>query len=203
MEGAFSILWLLLVLILCPLTLVLQATMPIIFPWWTRKAFEFDAVLLCYLSASVLINMVSLPAVAICTGSNLVILQLKIAVIAAVLLFIGLVPLTHVFGIRGSALALLICEAGATAMYVRECAIWLNGSGLKWPLPAFRLCLFAVVMTVLAALLMAIWPHQSVMFLLAYTVGWAFIALHLWNATPRDARIYLADRLRGFVQFAR
>ena len=203
MEGAFSIIWLLLVLILCPMTLLVQATMPVIFPWWTRQAFEFDGVLLCYLSASVLINMVSLPAVAICSGSNLVVLQLKIAAIAAALLFIGLVPLTHVLGIRGAALSLLICEAGASAVYVRECASWLRGRGLDWPSQGFRLCLSAVVLTILAALLVAVWPQALPIVLPAYTGIWAFVGLRLWNATPHEARAYLADRLRGFAPAVR
>jgi hypothetical protein len=203
MEGAFGILWLLLVLVLCPLTLALQAAMPVVFPWWTRNAFDFDALLLCCLSASVLANMVSLPAVAICTGSNLVVLQFRIAVIAAVVLFVGLVPLTHAFGIRGSALSLLICEAAASSLYVRHCAQWLRGAGLSWPQRAFRLCLIAVAATVLATLLMALWPQQSVIVLLVYAAAWPFVGLQLWSATPRDARGYLADRLRGLAHIVR
>ena len=203
MEGAFSILWLLLVLIFCPLTVALQAVMPVIFPWWTRHAFPYDGVLLGYLSASVLVNMVSLPAVAICSGSNLVTLQLRIAVIAAVLLFVVLLPLTHGLGIRGAALALLVCEFGASAMYVRNCAGWLQEAGLLWPDRAFRICAIAVAATSATSLLIAIWPHELGLWLIAYLAAWWLGTTLLWNAAPRPARSYLADRLREYALVAR
>jgi O-antigen/teichoic acid export membrane protein len=196
MEGALSILWLLLVLILCPATVLLQQTMPYIYPWWTRNAFGFDALLLCCLSASVLVNMTSLPAVAICSGGNLVTLQLKIAAVAAGVLFAALVPLTQLFGIRGAALALLLCESSASALYVRECAAWLGGAGLHWPARAFRICLLAVAYTLGATLLIALWPSLQYAWLLIYVAGWSVSAYHLWHATPLEARSYLFDRMK-------
>lgn len=196
MEGALSILWLLLVLILCPMTVVLQLIMPYVYPWWTRNAFGFDALLLCCLSASVLAAMVSLPAIAICSGSNLVTLQLRIAAAAAGVLFVALVPLTQLFGIRGAALALLICESSASALYVRDCAAWLNRAGLHWPTRAFRICLIAVAHTLGAALLIALRPRLQYAWLLIYVAGWCVIAFQLWIATPLEAKNYLLERMK-------
>jgi O-antigen/teichoic acid export membrane protein len=201
MEGALSILWLLLVILLCPMTIVLQLTMPYIYPWWTRNAFGYDALLLSYLSASVLTTMMSLPAIAICSGGNLVTLQLRIAAAAAVVLFAGLVPLTHLLGIRGAALALLICELSASALYVRDCAAWLRSEGLQWPDRAFRICLLAVTHTVGATLLIALWPRLQYAWLLLYIAGFSVIALQLWAATPLEAKNYLLDRMKE-IRFA-
>jgi O-antigen/teichoic acid export membrane protein len=202
-EGAFSMLWMLLVLILGPLTILLQALMPTLFPWWTRNAFEFDGVLLSVLSASVLMNMVSLPAVAICSGNNLVAAQFRIAVIAAVVLFASLIPLTRGFGIRGAAVALLLCETTASAIYVRTCAQWLQSAGLQWPVRAFRVCLLAVVQICVISLLIALRPNLLAIWLTIYAVSLVLMVARLWNATPRDAKVYLSDRLREFHFVAR
>jgi O-antigen/teichoic acid export membrane protein len=196
MEGALSILWLLLALILCPMTVVLQLTMPYIYPWWTRNAFGYDGLLLCCLSASVLVAMISLPAIAICSGSNLVSLQLRIAAIAAGVLFAVLVPLTQLFGIRGAALALLICEASASALYIRDCSAWLRRAALNWPSQAFQICLVAVAHTLSAALLIALWPRLQYAWSLIYCLGWCVIVLRLWRTTPLEAKKYLTERMR-------
>jgi O-antigen/teichoic acid export membrane protein len=202
-EGAFSMLWMLLVLILGPLTILLQALMPTLFPWWTRNAFAFDGVLLSLLSASVLTNMVSLPAVAVCSGNNLVAAQFRIAVIAAVVLFVTLIPLTRGFGIRGAAVSLLLCEATASAIYVRTCAQWLHGASLQWPARAFRVCFFAVVQVCVISLLIALRPNLIALWLTIYAVSLVLMVARLWSATPRDAKAYLSDRLREFHFVAR
>ncbi|MGO9934976.1 MAG: hypothetical protein ACLPV8_24635 [Steroidobacteraceae bacterium] len=202
-EGAFSMLWMLLVLILGPLTILLQALMPTLFPWWTRNAFGFDGVLLSLLSASVLMNMVSLPAVAVCSGNNLVAAQFRIAVIAATVLFVTLIPLTRGFGIRGAAVSLLLCETVASAIYVRTCARWLRSASLQWPAGAFRVCLFAVTQICVISMLIAVGPNLLALWLMIYVVSLVFMVVLLWNATPRDAKVYLSDRLREFHFVAR
>jgi O-antigen/teichoic acid export membrane protein len=202
-EGAFSMLWMLLVLILGPLTILLQALMPTLFPWWTRNAFAFDGVLLSLLSASVLMNIVSLPAVAVCSGNNLVAAQLRIAVIAAVVLFVTLIPLTRGFGIRGSAVSLLLCETAASALYVRTCAQWLRSVSLRWPAKAFRVCLSSVVQVFAMSLLIALRPNLLALWLTIYVASLVLMVARLWNATPRNAKVYLSDRLREFHFVAR
>jgi O-antigen/teichoic acid export membrane protein len=202
-EGAFSMLWMLLVLILGPLTILLQALMPALFPWWTHNAFAFDGVLLSLLSASVLLNMLSLPAVAVCSGNNLVAAQFRIAVIAAVVLFVTLIPLTRGFGIRGAGMSLLLCETSASAIYARTCAQWLRSAGLQWPTRAFRVCLFAVVQVCVISMLIALGPSLLALWLTVYAVSLVFMVVLLWNATPRDAKAYLSERVREFHFVAR
>jgi O-antigen/teichoic acid export membrane protein len=202
-EGAFSMLWMLLVLILGPLTILLQALMPALFPWWTHNAFAFDGILLSLLSASVLLNMLSLPAVAVCSGNNLVAAQFRIAVIAAVVLFVTLIPLTRGFGIRGAGMSLLLCETSASAIYARTCAQWLRSAGLQWPTRAFRVCLFAVVQVCVISMLIALGPSLLALWLTVYAVSLVFMVVLLWNATPRDAKAYLSERVREFHFVAR
>jgi O-antigen/teichoic acid export membrane protein len=202
-EAAFSMLWILLVLLLCPGTVLLQTVMPAIFPWWTRHAFAYDAVLLSMLSASVLVNMASLPAVAVCSGNNLVAAQLKIALLAAIVLFVSLVPLTHVFGIRGAAAALLLCEIVASVNYVYVCSEWLGSVDLRWPIRSFRLCLIAVLQTAVISMMIAVWPRALVAWCAIYALSMVFVGYRLWHATPHDARIYLGERLRELSPVAR
>jgi O-antigen/teichoic acid export membrane protein len=202
MEGAFSILWTLLVLAICPLTVAIQTAMPLIFPWWTRHSFAFDGVLLCLLSACVLVNMISLPAIAICTGNNLVSIQFKIATIAAAVLFVLLIPLTHLFGIRGAAISILICEATPSALYINNCSLWLREAELAWPAKPFEICAVAVVLTFLVSLLIALWYEFLAVWLISYIVALALVASRLWKATPHETKLYLMERLRA-LRFAR
>lgn len=196
MEGAFSILWMLLVLIFCPLTVLLQTVMPTVFPWWTRHAFAYDGVLLCYLSAGVIVNMVSMPAMAICSANNLVTLQLRIAVFAAILLFLTLLPLIHAIGIRGAAIALLIGEIGASVMYIRDSAQWLRQAALAWPVRSFNICAVAVTLTISTCAAIAMWPRATESWLAIYLALWWLSATSLWKAAPAQARRYLADRIK-------
>jgi hypothetical protein len=185
------------VLVLCPATVALQAVMPRLFPWWTRDAFGFDPYLLCLLSAGVLVNTVSLPAVAICVGNNLVTVQLRTALTAAAVLFAALVPATASLGIRGAAVALLLSEATATVMYVHSCRAWLDGAGLEWPARAFRESQIAIAAAIGSAALMAAFPAWITMWLAVYGLSTLKVSLRLWRLAPPDARDYVLAKLRG------
>ena len=60
------------------------------------------------ISASIVAYMLALPAMAICTGNNLVKVQLRIAAAAALVLFSTLPISVHFMGLRGAGLSLLI-----------------------------------------------------------------------------------------------
>jgi hypothetical protein len=147
--------------------------------------------------------MVSLPAVAVCSGNNLVAPQLKIAFVAAVVLFVSLIPLTHVFGIRGAAAALLLCEIVASANYVYVCSKWLGSVNLRWPVRSFRLCLIAVLQSVSISMMIAVWPRALLAWCAIYAVSLVLVGYRLWYTTPHDARIYLSERLRELSLVAR
>jgi O-antigen/teichoic acid export membrane protein len=184
LEGAFAVLWGLLMAILCPLVLVLQVVMPVIYPIWTRGRFVFDGVLLCMISASIVAYMLALPAMAICTGNNLVKVQLRIAAAAALVLFSTLPISVHYMGLRGAGLSLLIAETVALAGYVWQAARWLNSTGLRWPRRSFRVGANASVSAVVGMMLIALIPQLSVPLCSAFILVSMWMLLISWRSLP-------------------
>lgn len=191
MEGAFALLWALLILLLCPLIMALQLSMPIIYPIWTRGKFEFDGVLLATISASVLAYMLSLPAVAVCTGTNLVKQQLRVAVLSAGMLLGTLPVFIHFFDLRGAALSLLAAEVTAGLVYVRLSASWLNDAGLKWPSKGFVIALTAVALTLSACYGIALAPTLRVPTTLALVAALGMAITAYFRSLPANTRAYV------------
>jgi O-antigen/teichoic acid export membrane protein len=184
MECAFAMLWCLLILLICPMVLVLQAGMPLVYTLWTRGRFPYDPLLLSFISSSILIYAIGLPAMAVCVGNNLVKAQLRIAIFASSCLFGSLWFLVHFFGLRGAALALVTGELVSLGLYVRHAANWLRSVHLRWPRRAFLTAVFAVGATQIGASLIAVLP----MIALPMCIG--FIAVNLacfiivWQSLP-------------------
>jgi O-antigen/teichoic acid export membrane protein len=199
MEGAFALLWSLLILLLCPLIMALQLAMPVIYPIWTRGKFAFDGVLLATISASILAYMLSLPAVAVCTGNNLVKLQLRVAVFSACVL-LGTLPIfIHFFDLRGAALSLLAAEAAAGLAYVRLSATWLHDAGLKWPTKGFAIALSAVAFTLLACYVTAAAPALRVPAALALLAALGMAITAYFRSLPVSTQSYVnAQVIRRF-----
>ena len=83
------------------------------------------------------------------------------------------------------------------------CAQWLRGAGLQWPVRAFRVCACAVLVVCVISMLIALRPNLIAAWLTIYAVSLVLLVARLWNATPRDAKVYLSDRLREFHSVAR
>jgi O-antigen/teichoic acid export membrane protein len=195
MEGAFALLWSLLILLLCPLIMALQLSMPILYPLWTRGKFEFDGVLLATISASILAYMLALPALAVCTGNNLVKLQLRVAIFSAAVLLGSLPVLIHFFGLQGAALSLLAAEMAAGLAYVKVSTNWLAHAGLSWPTKGFAMACMAVVLTLMACYACAIWPHWSLIAACGLAVGLGVCTRAYFKSLPASTQHYLQEQV--------
>jgi hypothetical protein len=134
---------------------------------------------------------VSLPAVAVCTGNNLVKLQLRVAVLSAIVL-LGTLPIfIHFFDLRGAALSLLAAEATAGLAYVRLSASWLEGAGLKWPSKGFVIALTAVAFTLLACYVTAMAPALQVPATLALVAALGLAITAYFRSLPESTQAYL------------
>jgi O-antigen/teichoic acid export membrane protein len=202
-EGAFALLWGLLMVLLCPLVVGLQIVMPVLYPLWTRGKFRYDGLLLGIISSSILVYMIALPAMAVCIGNNLVKAQLGIAALAALVLFGTLPVFIHFWALRGAALSLLCAEATAAICYVRQARIWLVSAGLQWPRHGFGIVLCAVVNAVVGMTLIAWLPGASIA-LFAVFVGLSIpMLLRTWRSLPDANRLYVRGHILHGSQFIR
>lgn len=202
-EGAFAVLWGLLIAILCPLVVVLQGVMPVVYPLWTRGKFPYDALLLDMISSSILVYMIALPAMAVCAGNNLVKLQLSIAVVAALVLFGTLPVFTHLLGLRGAALSLLCAEAAAAMLYVRGASNWLRSAGLLWPRRGFGIASCAVVNSVTGMTLVCLFSGITIAVSAACAAASLVLLLRSWRALPDSIRHNVNDPIWRKLQFLR
>ena len=202
MEGAFSILWMLLILVFCPLTVVLQTAMPTVFPWWTRHAFAYDGVLLCYLSAGVLVEDGFHAGDGNLRGEqprHSAIAHRRVRRHSVVCGSSALDPCYRDTGSGDGAPH----RRGRRQRHVRtRRREWLRKAGLSWPVRSFNVCAVAVTITISTCAVIAVWPRATESWLAIYLATWGLGAISLWNAAPRQARRYLAERIKEFAVVA-
>lgn len=205
MESAFCILWLPVSIVMCPIVVLLQLFIAPLFLVWTRGKVAFDPMLFALLSASVLFNAATQPAISVVLGNNLLRAQLVISVIISAVTVIGAFLAIPWLGISGAATALLAGECVSIILYVRCASHWLNDNNLVWPAQMMRNLLIATIPTS-AALLAIAWIDmngttwsigiKSTACLLA-CLGVGFSTREFWVHSPPLARAKLQFLLRN------
>lgn len=162
MEASFGTVWVVVMLLLAPGVILLQAFIGPLFIVWTKGQVSFDPLLFALLSMGVLVFAVAQPAMAVIRGNNLLRPQLIIAVIAAIIVVGGMFISVPVYGITGAGVSLLAAEIAATAGYRMVARKWLRQNGLEWPEKASRKALVSV------------WTAGAIMFAMIYfsSVKW-------------------------------
>lgn len=195
-DTIFSLIWSLTSFLLCPLVYLLQVVMPLIYPIWTRGQFEFDGLLFMTISATLLVYAISLPAIAVCSGNNLVKLQMYISVIAFVVLFASLPVTIPLFGLKGAALSLILAEVTSSICSVWNALQWLRSAGLTWPTPMFRLAGFSLAKTLICCTLIAVWPAITVIVSVLFVALLAISAIRFWLTLPEQSRHYIQQHAK-------
>ncbi|GGF17776.1 hypothetical protein GCM10011383_31510 [Hymenobacter cavernae] len=143
-EAAFGTLWFVLVALMAPAMVVLQAVIEPLYTLWTRGRVTFNPLLFATLSLSVLVYAVAQPAIAVVKGNNLLKAQLALSAVAAVVVVGGIAALVPFLGILGAGIALLAAEVAAMIGYRVVAQRWLQGNGLLWPKHHFAIALASV-----------------------------------------------------------
>lgn len=149
-ESAFSTVWFVLVAVLAPAMVVVQAFVEPLFLLWTRGRVSFNPMLFATLSLSVLVYALAQPAMAVAKGNNLLCAQLLLALLAAVLVAGGVFLLVPLMGIVGAGVTLVLAEVAATIGYQVVAQRWLRQNDLRWPYKHFVLANISVVIAMLA-----------------------------------------------------
>jgi O-antigen/teichoic acid export membrane protein len=156
-ESAIATICILVIAVMAPSVVVLQAFIEPLYLIWTQNKVSFNPVLFAFLSFGILVYAVMQPATAVVMGNNLTKAQLALTAVAAIIVFAVLVSTVPILGIVGAGIALLLAEICAAVGYKKYAKEWLKQNGLRWPSRAFHSALTALVIAAisLAGLILA------------------------------------------------
>ncbi|OUJ73888.1 hypothetical protein BXP70_13025 [Hymenobacter crusticola] len=183
-EAAFGTLWFVLVALMAPAMVVLQAVMEPLYTLWTRGRVTFNPLLFATLSLSVLVYAVAQPAIAVVKGNNLLKAQLTLSAVAAVVVVGGIAALVPFMNILGAGIALLVAEVAAMVGYRVVAQRWLQSNGLLWPKHQFNIAMASVWIAAAAMGAMVVLPQAKWLILLGSSVLLAGNMWRYWHVLP-------------------
>jgi len=187
-ETAFGTIWIVIIAIMAPGVIILQAFIEPFFIIWTQGKVPFDPMLFAVLSLGVLIYAIAQPAMAIVTGNNLLKAQLWLSALAALIVVCGMFILVPHIGILGAGLALLVSELVAAIGYGLVAKRWLFTHGLEWPRRSSRIAYYAVGIAALAMAALILFPQAKYVVLLVALFGSATNLMQYWKTLPEFTR---------------
>lgn len=183
-EASFSMVWIIVVFLMCPGVLILQNFIEPIFKVWTQNKIEFNPSLFGSLSLGVLVYGVTQPATAIVTGNNILGSQIIISIITALTVIMGLFILVPVIGILGAGVSLLLAEITALIMYRLFAKKWLETNGLKWPNKQFNIALTQILIVSISMSFMVYYVEYKGSILIISSIIQSYIAFIYWKSLP-------------------
>lgn len=183
-EVAFSTVWLILITLMAPGVVVLQAIVEPFYNIWTRGRVEFNPLLFSALSASVLVYAIAQPAMAVVKGNNLLKEQVLLSVAGAAIVIGGIILTVPIVGIVGSGIALLVAELVATIGYKIIAQNWLGKNGLRWPHQLFNIAATAIIIATISMGLIVLYPQIQWYIVLVSIVAFAINIWLYWQAMP-------------------
>ncbi len=183
-EAAFGTIWIVVVALMAPAVVILQAFISPLFLLWTNGHIQFDPSLFAILSLSVLVYAVVQPAMAVVLGNNLMKPQLLLSVIGAIVVIVGIIILVPLMGILGAGVALLAAEITTSTGYARFATKWLHQNSLIWPKKSFMIATTSVVISAFAMAAMIFLPHLNwlIVTISMILLGWNF--WRYWRVLP-------------------
>ncbi len=187
-ESAFATIWILVIALMAPGVVVLQALIEPLYLLWTQNKVSFDPLLFAFLSFGVLVYAVVQPAMAVVIGNNLTKVQLALTTIAAIVVLVFMIISVPMIGIVGAGAALLLAELVAAAGYKKHAKRWLRQNELQWPSHAFHIAVAALVIAAvsLGGLILAPEFKWFIVALSMFFFAWNF--LRYWKILPQIAK---------------
>jgi O-antigen/teichoic acid export membrane protein len=186
-ESAFGTVWFVLVAVLAPAMVIVQAFVEPLYLLWTRGRVLFNPLLFATLSLSVLVYAVAQPAIAVVKGNNMLKPQLLLSALAAILVVGGIYSLVSKIGILSGGLALLAAEVAATIGYQIVAARWLSQNGLKWPKYHYSIANTSVIIAALSLGTLVMLPSAKWLILAVSLVLLVGNFWRYWQALPKIA----------------
>ncbi|MFD2934217.1 lipopolysaccharide biosynthesis protein [Spirosoma flavum] len=194
-DASFGILWIVVVAIVAPALVVLQAFIEPLYHLWTRGQTTFDPLLFSILSLSILVYAVAQPAMAVVIGNNLLKPQLMLSIAAAAIVIGGMLILVPKNGILGAGISLLVAEIVATSGYKIVAQRWLREVGLLWPAHSSQVATTSVWIAAIAMAFMIWLPQIKWSILICSTLLLLWNAWRFWQVLPSFATQYAKKML--------
>ncbi|MEZ0485104.1 hypothetical protein [Fibrella aquatica] len=197
-ESAFSTIWVVLILLMAPAVVLLQAFISPLFLIWTNGQVAFNPLLFSALSMTVLLYALSQPAIAVINSNNLLKPQLIVSFSAMVVVIIGMFTLVPLIGIVGAGFSLLLAEFVAALYYQYFAKAWLNRNGLSWPSMSYFMAIVSVLLSSLFMLILVFKPTHTWIILISYL---PFLLMNVWfylKSLPLDVINKIKIETTGF-----
>lgn len=203
-EAAFGTVWIVVIALMSPGVVILQAFVEPFFTLWTRGKIPFDPSLFAVLSLGVLVYAVIQPAIAVVVGNNMLKPQIGLSCLAAIIVIGGIFVLVPIIGIFGAGIALLASEVVISVGYLIFAQRWLRNNSLFWPKRAFGIALTSVCIAGVSMACLIGFPQIKWLIL---TIAMSLFTWNLWRywhilpplATEHARK--LINRLPGIKQF--
>ena len=187
-ESAFATIWILVIAVMAPGVVILQAVIEPLYVLWTQNKVSFDPLLFALLSFGVLVYAVVQPAMAVVIGNNLTRTQLALTALAAIIIFAFLILLVPILGIVGAGVALLLAEICAAVGYKMYAKRWLKQNGLQWPSRAFHIAVASLVIAAVSLGGLIIAPQFTWILLPVSMFFFAWNVMRYWKILPQIAK---------------
>jgi len=161
-NATIGFVWFFAVILLSPLMIAFQWIMPAVFHAWTRGKIAFNPALFGLFSIALLLFSLARPPVAVLQGNNLLRIQLVMAITVSVVAVGGILLFTAPYGVVGAAFSLLLAELLGTIISVWCALKWLDGSGIGFPWPLFRVALISIGVATVTIATMVLSPKAAV-----------------------------------------
>ena len=196
-ESCCALLWSLSIYVLIPSALLMQLFIRPAFQLWTQYQIPFDPLLFSTLSCSVLIYSLSVPAMAIVHGNNLLAQRLAISILASII-FVGmLMLLLPRFGLSTAGICLMLAELASLIGLTLVAAKWMSENSMGWPTQLF--CNLSVATTAGCTAVVTIGYIESVFSWVMFPLMgvWIYCCSKFWKQLPFIAKSRLLDSFAG------
>lgn len=187
-ESAFATIWILVIAVMAPGVVILQAIVEPLYVIWTQNKVTFDPSTFALLSLGVLVYAVVQPAMAVVIGNNLTKTQLALTALAAVIVLVVMIAIVPLVGIVGAGAALLVAEISAAFGYKTYAKRWLKQNDLHWPSKAFHIAVASLVIAAASMGSLIFLPALKWFLLPVSMLLFAWNALRYWKILPEVAK---------------
>lgn len=199
-EGTFAVVWFVLCVFLCPVSIIIQWLASSFFLLWTHGKIIFDPWLFGMLSLSVLMLALAQPASGVIQGNNILRAQLVISILSAIVVLSGIALLVPLMGIRGAALSLLAGEMISLLANVWAAEKWLRKHGMHWPWKSFGAAIISVLIAAIGMVTLELSPIEFKYISFGLLLVLQFIiSVIFWNFLPNLVRTRIISLISRYI----
>lgn len=189
----FELIYLMILLLLCPITFILQLVMPYFFELWTLGKFIFDPFIYLILTQSIIFHALCMPAERVLTGSNLYKLNFFLK------LLIFLIMLFYIYFTRESleiinvGIAILLSELLLFILSYIFLLKYVIDINFNFTIKKLFIPLTSVIITFIFSSLLAINTLNIVLVISVFVIFQLFLSILFYKKASKLTKIKILD----------